>query len=138
VWVHLLHGLNRNGWHFPDRGSLLALLTTMTRRRLVSRYRTHRAALRCEQSTTADGVDVAARCQPRPSELAQAEELWERMLALCPPAHHEVLRLKRQGFRLQEIADRTGFHEGSVRRILRQLTRALALQSGAVPDPVVA
>jgi RNA polymerase sigma-70 factor (ECF subfamily) len=45
------------------------------------------------------------------------------MLALCPPAHHDVLRLRREGLRLEEIAARTGLHEGSVRRILRKLAR---------------
>ena len=51
-----------------------------------------------------------------------------RMLALCPPAYHELLRLKRQGLPLAKIASRTGLHEGSVRRILRQLLRQLALE----------
>ena len=64
--------------------------------------------------------------QPRPSEFVQAEDLWERMLALCPPGHHDLLRLKRQGLPLAEIAARTGLHEGSVRRVLRQLARQLA------------
>jgi RNA polymerase sigma-70 factor (ECF subfamily) len=71
---------------------------------------------------------LAAASQPRPSEVAQAGELWERMLALCPPEHHELLRLRRQGLRLREIAERTGMHEGSIRRVLRQLARQLALQ----------
>jgi DNA-directed RNA polymerase specialized sigma24 family protein len=66
--------------------------------------------------------------QPRPSEVAQAEELWRKLLALCPPAHHDVLRLKRQGLLLEEIASRTGMHEGSVRRILRRLAQRLASQ----------
>jgi RNA polymerase sigma-70 factor (ECF subfamily) len=75
----------------------------------------------------ADLEGVPAAHEPRPSEVAQAGELWERMLALCPPEHHEVLRLRRQGVLLTEIASRTGLHEGSVRRILRQLARQLAL-----------
>ena len=34
VWVHLLHGLRKTAWEFPDRSHLLALLVTITRRRL--------------------------------------------------------------------------------------------------------
>ena len=49
------------------------------------------------------------------------------MLELCPPEHHDVLRLRREGLRLEDIASLTGLHEGSVRRILRQLARQLAL-----------
>jgi RNA polymerase sigma-70 factor (ECF subfamily) len=51
------------------------------------------------------------------------------MLALCPPEYHEILHLKRQGLLLDEIANRTGLHEGSVRRILRRLARQLAFES---------
>ena len=47
------------------------------------------------------------------------------MLDLCPPEHHEVLVLRREGLPLVEIAARTGLHEGSVRRILRRLAREL-------------
>ncbi|MGA7495893.1 MAG: sigma factor-like helix-turn-helix DNA-binding protein, partial [Isosphaeraceae bacterium] len=65
--------------------------------------------------------------QPRPSEVAQGHELWELMLEKCPPAHREILRLKRQGLPLAEIAARTGFHEGSIRRILYELARRLAV-----------
>lgn len=64
---------------------------------------------------------------PRPSQLAQADELWAKMLALAPPAHHEVLRLKREGQKVLEIAERTGLHPDSIRRILRKLARQVAL-----------
>ena len=53
------------------------------------------------------------------------------MLALCSPAHHELLRLKRQGLRLAEIAARTGLHESSVRRILYDLARRYAERPAA-------
>ena len=49
------------------------------------------------------------------------------MLERCPPAHRELLRLKRQGLPVAEIAARTGLHEGSVRRILYDLARRLSL-----------
>jgi RNA polymerase sigma-70 factor (ECF subfamily) len=128
VWVHLLHGLRAGAWHFPDRARLRALLVRVARRRLVSRWRRHHAALEREQPGGADLDALPAAGGPRPSEVAQAEDLWQKMLALCPPAHHEVLRLRRQGLPLAEIADRTGLHEGSVRRILRRLARELALR----------
>jgi RNA polymerase sigma-70 factor (ECF subfamily) len=128
VWVHVLHGLRRTAWHFADKDDLKNLLVTVTRRRLVSRYRHHHPALDREQRGSADLDAVPATRQPRPSEIAQAGELWERMLALCPPAYHDLLRLKRQGLSLDEIAAQTGLHEGSVRRILRRLSRQLACQ----------
>jgi RNA polymerase sigma-70 factor (ECF subfamily) len=128
VWVHVLRALQARAWQFADRGRVRALLVTIARRRLISRYRTHRTALAREARGAPGLEDVAARHQPRPSEVVQADELWQRMLALCPPDHHEVLRLRRQGVQLEEIARRTGLHEGSVRRLLRRLARQLAVQ----------
>jgi RNA polymerase sigma-70 factor (ECF subfamily) len=133
VWVHVLNALRDGAWAVTDRARLRALLVTVARRRLVSRYRHHRTALEREQPGGADLEGLPARRQPRPSEVAQAGELWEKMLALCPPEHHELLRLRRQGLLLSEIADRTGMHEGSVRRILRQLARRLALAQEPLP-----
>jgi RNA polymerase sigma-70 factor (ECF subfamily) len=72
-----------------------------------------------------EGVLVAD--EPHPSEVAQADDLWQRMLRLCPPEHHVVLHLRREGLSSGEIAARTGLHEGSVRRVLRRLARTLAL-----------
>jgi RNA polymerase sigma factor (sigma-70 family) len=127
VWVQVLRALRDGTWQISDRDRLRALLVTVARRRLVSRYRRHGTALQREQRDGADLDVLPAPAQPRPSEVAQAGELWEQMLALCPPEHHELLRLRRQGLLLDEIAARTGMHEGSVRRVLRQLARQLAL-----------
>jgi RNA polymerase sigma-70 factor (ECF subfamily) len=55
------------------------------------------------------------------------------MLRDCPPEHRAILQLRREGFRLHEIAARTGLHEGSVRRVLRQLARDLALRHKPLP-----
>jgi RNA polymerase sigma-70 factor (ECF subfamily) len=128
VWVHVLRALRAGTLPITDRAHLQALLATVARRRLVSRYRHHRAALECEEGGSADMNVLPASRQPPPSEVVQADDLWEKMLALCPPEHHEVLRLRRQGLLLHEIATRTGLHEGSVRRILRRLARQLALE----------
>jgi RNA polymerase sigma-70 factor (ECF subfamily) len=128
VWVHVLHGLRASRWHFMDAPRLRAFLVRVTRRRLTSKLRHYHSALRCEQPAERDVVEVLpASGQPRPSEVAQANELWEKMLALCPAEHHALLRLRRSGMTLVEIASRTGLHEGSVRRILRRLASQLAL-----------
>jgi RNA polymerase sigma-70 factor (ECF subfamily) len=76
------------------------------------------------------GLPASAR--PRPSELAQADELWELLVRLCPPAHRNLLQLRRQGFALAEIAAQTGLHESSVRRILYDLARRLAAVRGGI------
>jgi RNA polymerase sigma-70 factor (ECF subfamily) len=128
VWARALPALREGAWAIADRAQLRTLLVTVALRRLVSRYRHHRAAVEREQPGGADLEGLPETCMPRPSEVARANELWERMLALCPPEHHDLLRLRRQGLNLEEIASRTGMHEGSVRRVLRRLARQFVLR----------
>ena len=111
-----------------DEARLRALLATIARRRLLTRVRQLSAGVAAEKAgpDAADAVPDDSR--PRPSEVVQAAELWDTMLELCPPEHHPVLLLRREGLPLAEIAARTGLHEGSVRRILRRLARELAEQ----------
>src|SRR5262249_53196731 len=73
--------------------------------------------------------------QPPPSECAQADDVWHKLLALCPPEHHEVLRLRRRGLTRAEIAAPTRPHHGSARRILRGLARQLAFPAPQAADP---
>jgi RNA polymerase sigma-70 factor (ECF subfamily) len=127
VWVHVWKGLRRVTWEFSDRDHLRALLVTVTRRRLVSRFRHFRTALAREGSSGDDLDGLAAPSRLGPEDVARADELWEKLLSLSPPAHHELLRLRRQGFTMEEIAERTGLHKGSVRRVFRRLARQLAL-----------
>jgi RNA polymerase sigma factor (sigma-70 family) len=127
VWADVLEGVRGAGWHFADRAHLQAFLVRLARNRFLDRCRKHRSALaREEPLTDALPAEAIASGLPRPSELAQRNELWDQMLALCPPVHRELLRLKRQGLSLAELASRTGLHESSVRRILYDLARKVA------------
>jgi RNA polymerase sigma factor (sigma-70 family) len=127
VWTDVLSGFREAGWRFTDRAHLRAFLMTLARNRLIDRRRHFRRALERERPLgEAAPHDLPESTQPRPSEIAQGRELWHQLLEQCPPAHRELLRLKRQGLPLAEIAARTGLHEGSVRRILYDLARRMA------------
>ena len=129
VWADLFEKVRAAGWRFPNAAHLQAFLVRVTRNRFLDRARHHQTSAAREQTMPfEDLAELSPSPLPRPSEVAEAEELWEQMLALCPPAHQEVLRLKRQGVSLPDIAARTGMHVGSVRRLLRTLARRLALQ----------
>jgi RNA polymerase sigma-70 factor (ECF subfamily) len=133
VWAGLMQGLYDGRWRFVSAARLRAFLITAVRNRLTDRVRQHHAAANRERPMGDLAIDALPPDKgPRPSETLGADELWERMLALSPPAHHELLRLRRQGLTVQEIAARTGFHVGSVRRVLRELARRIA---GAVAPP---
>jgi RNA polymerase sigma factor (sigma-70 family) len=135
AWADVLKGFRDEGWQFSDREHLRAYLARVTYNHLVSCCRRHNLMVQREQPFVGDEQPgFPPSPQPRPSELAQADELWEQLLALCPPPHRNLLRLKRQGFALAEIAARTGLHESSVRRILYELARRLAAARGEIPS----
>jgi RNA polymerase sigma-70 factor (ECF subfamily) len=127
VWVDVLHGFRKAGWRFQSTAQLRAFLVKATRNRFIDRVRQHRAAVQHEHTLDWTVLEtMAPPLEPQPSEVVQAEELWQHLLALCPPAHQDILRWKRQGLSLAEIAARSGFHESSVRRILYDLAKRLA------------
>jgi RNA polymerase sigma-70 factor (ECF subfamily) len=133
TWADLIRGFREDGWRFPDADRLRAFLVTTTKHRFIDRLRRYRTAAEREQPLPDDTVIGLHSTTPSPSQVAQADELWEKMLALCPPAHRELLLLKRQGLPMHELVARTGLHEDSIRRIFRQLELRVAF----APPPVV-
>jgi RNA polymerase sigma-70 factor (ECF subfamily) len=132
VWADLMVGFRKAGWRFADADHLRAFLVKAARNRFIDRLRQHQPSLEREEAPGSAVLEVAAP-GPRPSEVAQAEDLWARLLLLCPPEHRELLLLKRQGHSLAEIAARTGLHGDSVRRVLRTLARRLAFAGRPSP-----
>jgi RNA polymerase sigma-70 factor (ECF subfamily) len=122
AWSDLLQGFRDAGWRFASATQLRAFLVRATRNRFIDRYRQHDQRVRQEEPLNPALPDA----QPTPSALAQAGDLWQRLLALCPPEYQPILRLKQQGTPLDEIAAQTGLHPGSIRRILRQLACQVA------------
>jgi RNA polymerase sigma-70 factor (ECF subfamily) len=136
VWADVLQGFRTGDWQFTNVHQLKAFLVKATRNRFIDRVRRHRSALEHERSLeTIDQEHPSVAQEPRPADAIEAEELWERMLVLCPPDHREVLRLKRQGCSLDEIAAQTGYHSSSVRRILYDLARRLAATQSPTCPP---
>jgi RNA polymerase sigma-70 factor (ECF subfamily) len=135
VWADLLRGFREAGWRFADAAHLRAFLVRLTRHRFIDRLRQHQRAVDREQSLAdGDWEQTLPAAGAGPDDLAQADELWQEMLLLCPPEHRELLRLKREGAVNAEVAARAGLHEGSVRRILCTLSRRLARRHGRA-DP---
>ena len=133
VWVQLLRGYKTGAWHFADVRRLQAFLVRVTCNRFNDRFRKHRLAFEKEQRLGGMHTSEMPRSpEPPASKLLHAEELWQRMLTLCAPEHHALLRLKRQGLPMEDLVAQTGLHPGSIRRILRNLARRLALQ----PQPM--
>jgi RNA polymerase sigma-70 factor (ECF subfamily) len=132
AWADVLEGFQQGQREFKDQAHLRAFLTKVTYNHFVNQCRRHHSALEHEQPLRSEETHgLPSTGQPRPSEVAQADELWERMMELCPPAHRQVLELKRRGVPLAKIAERVGLHEGSVRRILYDLAKRLAAKESS-------
>ena len=135
VYGDVLCAFRAGGMRFGSVAQLRAFLVKATRNRFIDRVRQHRTAARLERPLARCGAEALAHsAQPRPSESAAANELWDRLLALCPPEHHRLLLLRRQGASAGEIAAEIGMHEGSVRRVLRELSMRLAMTASAAAE----
>src|SRR6516165_11668579 len=111
AWVDVLEGYREERWQFTDQEHLRAFLARVTYNHFVNHCRRNRPAMEHERPLFADEYSAqAASDQPRPSQVAQADELWTTMMDLCPAGHRPILELKRQGVPLAEIAARTGLH----------------------------
>jgi RNA polymerase sigma-70 factor (ECF subfamily) len=130
VWRDLVDGFRKAGWRFSNTAHLQAFLIKVTRNRFIDRCRQHSPAL--ERQVRLGEVNAELLPSAResdPSQMAQAADLWQRLLTLCPPEHRELLELRRAGMPLPEIAAHTGLHVGSVRRVLRNLAVRLAREN---------
>jgi RNA polymerase sigma factor (sigma-70 family) len=126
VWADLVTGFQAGRWQFASPQQLRAFLVKVTRNRLIDRMRQQQTSLRNEQCWDHSELrELTARSTAVGAQL-EADEIWQRLLTLCPAQHRGVLELKRQGLPLAEIAGRTGLHEGSVRRILYDLAAQLS------------
>jgi RNA polymerase sigma-70 factor (ECF subfamily) len=127
VYGDVLTAFRAGGMRFGSVGQLRAFLIRATRNRFIDRVRQHQTAVRLEEPLGDGELQGMPRsAQASPSESAAAEELWERLLSICPPEHHRLLVLRRRGATASEIAAEVDMHEGSVRRILRDLSVRLA------------
>jgi len=130
VWADLLCGFREAGWRFANAAHLRAFLVKVTRNRFIDRCREHRTAAELEQPLTGEVRRIVPpAAQAPPSAIAQANDLWNQMLHYCPPAHRGLLALRREGLSVPDIAARSGLHEDSIRRILREVARELARHS---------
>ncbi len=135
VFADLLRGFRDAGWQFANAEHLRAFLIKVTQNRFVDRCRQHLAAAQHEEPLEGSVMErLRPDAEPQPSEVVAANDLWEQMLVHCPPAHRDLLSLRRQGLSVPEIAAQSGLHEDSIRRILRDVARRLARNEQLSPS----
>ena len=67
---------------------------------------------------------------PSPSQVAQADECWDRLVAGRTPIEAQIVRLRSEGRTLDEIAASTGLSERSVRRAIEAARRRVEGSDG--------
>ncbi len=133
AWLYVLRKLGSNDC--PDSDCLRPLLVRVIEHRLIDRARQQKSSRRREEVVADARQKSRQAAQTRPSEHAQVAELWQQLLDLCPPQHRQLLERKREGLSLQEIADQTGLHPSSVRRVLYDLAGKLAANTSMPSEP---
>src|SRR5262249_2232698 len=85
VWADVLSGFRDAGWRFVDADHLRGFLYVATRNRLIDRIRQYQKVVDREEPLEPGGEPRPVSCpRPRPSEIAQAGDLWEKILTRCP------------------------------------------------------
>ena len=128
VWGDLLSRFQMSDWHFTNAEQLRAFLVKITRHRCIDRCRQNRVSLNREElPEVLDSLCHRDSAINNPGDTMDATELWNKLLTACPPEHHDLLMLRRQGFSNAEIGEQLGLHAGSVRRLLRELAAKVNL-----------
>lgn len=105
-----------------DADEFRAFLVRSARNRLIDHVRKNRRAISAQRYTK---LENAEENDPNPSECLQADDTWRELMTICSDSHRPIIEMKREGFSLDEISDRTGMHKSSIRRILYNLARKL-------------
>jgi RNA polymerase sigma factor (sigma-70 family) len=124
---------NLDRLEFPSLGSLIAFLAHAAEQKVIDEYRrqhTLKRDIKRERTLSApDGTDLKpislASPDPTASQVAQATEAHERLLAGQDESERHIIELRHLGYTNQEISDRTGWNIRRVQRFLKDLQESL-------------
>ena len=127
AWASFFH-LPAERYSFQTPRELYFFLTRLARHKLIDIYRRRHAQKReghdtepiRPQTDEDKGNEPAAR-QPTPSQIAVAEEEWDRILRQIPPEIRRALVMLRLGHSYTEIAADLGVPRSSLQTVLRRL-----------------
>ena len=126
-----------NGWpptliccNSPSFGSLIAFLAQVAEQKVIDEYRrqhTLKNDISRERPLAANGagpIQVPSH-DPTASQLAQANECNERLLARDDETERVIIELRQQGYTTADIAEKTGWNVRKVQRFLKELLDSL-------------
>jgi RNA polymerase sigma-70 factor (ECF subfamily) len=127
VWFSLFKERERFN-SFQSPAQLTAFLLGMAKNKLAHEHRrrlqTKKHDLRREQpvSSEDDGHSPGSNC-PRPSQIAQARELWNSMITGESEQNQRIVKLRLAGMTYEEIGSQLGINERTARRLIDRLSK---------------
>jgi RNA polymerase sigma factor (sigma-70 family) len=113
---------------FPSMDSLFAFLAQVAEQKVIDEYRrrhTQKRDVTRERPILPGGPDAAPvqvpSDDPTASQLAQANEVQERLLSRVDQTERIIIELKQQGYSNADIAEHTGWNIRRVQRFLKDL-----------------
>jgi RNA polymerase sigma factor (sigma-70 family) len=127
VWKSLAAKCDR--FDFPSIDSLMAFLKQAAEQKVIDEHRRRHALKRdigrerpmdAGRGERAEPIALPSS-DPTPSQVVQADETRDQLLARLTPPQREIIELKLQGLSNEAIAERTGWHLRALQRFLKNL-----------------
>ncbi len=132
VWGSFFHKIQTGPSDLKEEQNLIAFLAWAARNKVIDEYRraaTQKQDIRREERTGGSGhVESHIASADTPSQLAQANETYDRLRNLLPEDRRVILELKAAGYSCKEIGDRLGLSERTVERVLEDLKRRARIE----------
>jgi RNA polymerase sigma factor (sigma-70 family) len=125
VWGSFFYKIRTGPNDLEEEQNLVTFLAWAARNKVVDEYRraaTQRQDIKREEplDRLTDKDDCLASGDT-PSQLAQANETYDRLRELLPEEQRVILEMKAEGHSSREIGDRLGLSERTVQRVLESL-----------------
>jgi RNA polymerase sigma factor (sigma-70 family) len=135
VMENLVANLDR--LEFPSVDSLLAFLAHVAEQKVIDEYRRQHMLKRDvtrDQSISANDADEGPinlpSNGPTASQVAQAHEVQQRLLARPDQTERTIIELRELGYTTSDIAKKTGWDVRKVQRFLKRLLDSLGESGG--------
>lgn len=128
VWATFFRRVRAGPERFEDPRFLVGFLAQVAKNKIIDEFRraaSRKQDIRLEERLSSAGLrsrELMAD-QDSASELAEANEAYDRLNDLLPEDRRGLLRLKLTGLSNRAIADRLGLSERTIRRVLEDLRR---------------
>jgi RNA polymerase sigma factor (sigma-70 family) len=128
-------------YEFPNQDALVAFLTEEALRKLIDGHRRHHGQKRNIERERPIGAlhdeangDYFASADPTPSQVVQALETHDRVVAGLSHVELRIIDLRTEGYSNEEIADKVGWGLRKVQRFLKdRFDTVTASETGANP-----